>query len=293
MHMSKTICKPLEVLLIEDNPGDTRLIREMIADTRTTDFNLVSANTLKAARQMLPGHDIDVILLDLSLPDSRGLDTFNAIRECLPEAPIVVLTALDDEDTAIEALHKGAQDYLVKGQVDGELLSRSLRYAVERQRLLSELDSARERQEQLREMRSLERLAAPHEAALGAEPEPPPPLHTVAPIKFAALSQAFGDLLDDALEESVHKTERVVTQELRLMAELMGFLEAGPRDVIDVYCTAVRNKTHDADPGKARAYTQEARLMVLELMGHLASYYQTLSLGSRTTSSSDAGRSCY
>jgi DNA-binding NarL/FixJ family response regulator len=282
MQMNKTRCKPLEIILIEDNPGDARLIREMVADADPSAFNLVSADTLKAAQDMLSGHDTDVILLDLSLPDSRGLDTFNAVHESFPDIPVVVLTALDDEDIAIEALHKGAQDYLVKGRVDGQLLIRSVRYAIERQRLLIELDLARERAEELREIRSLEKLAAPHAAGTRTGTEIPIPLRSAAPIKFAALAKGFETLLDSALEESVHRTERTVPHDLRLMAEQIGFLEGGPRDVVDVYCDAMKNKTQDADPHKAKAYTQEGRLMVLELMGHLVSYYQTLSPGVRT-----------
>ena len=124
----------LKVLLIEDNPGDVRLIREMLVEAKAVAFQLESADCLSAGLEQLAKSEVDLILLDLSLPDSLGLETFQqayAQAECVP---IVVLSGSDDEELAMRAVQAGAQDYLVKGQVDSHLLSRAIQYAVERQR---------------------------------------------------------------------------------------------------------------------------------------------------------------
>ena len=130
---------PLKVLLIEDNPGDTRLIQEMLAEVRGAPFDLECTDRLSTGLERLAGGDIGLILLDLSLPDSWGLDTFAEVHAQASQVPIIVLTFLDDEALAVEAVREGAQDYLVKGQVDGNLLVRAMRYAIERKRAEEEV----------------------------------------------------------------------------------------------------------------------------------------------------------
>lgn len=122
----------LKVLLIEDNPGDARLIVESLAEARGMTFELEQAGRLLTGLERLAKGDIDAVLLDLSLPDSQGLDTLAQVQAQALGVPIIVSTGLDDESVAIEAVRQGAQDYLVKGRLDSDLLARSIRYAVER-----------------------------------------------------------------------------------------------------------------------------------------------------------------
>jgi signal transduction histidine kinase/GGDEF domain-containing protein len=126
----------IQVLVIEDNPGDFRLIQEMLLGVKDKSFQVELAKNLSKALERLKLGGIDVVMSDLGLPDSQGLATFEQLHTHSPDVPIVILTSTyDDETTAVEAVSKGAQDYLVKGQVDGKLVSRVLRYAVERMRL--------------------------------------------------------------------------------------------------------------------------------------------------------------
>lgn len=129
---------PLRLLLIEDNPGDARLIQEILRDSPTP-MTLEHAPSLKAGFGLLEGGRFDAVLLDLSLPDSQGLQTLLRMRQQAQELPIIVLTGLDDERTALKAMREGAQDYLVKGSVDTGLLVRAIRYAIERNRMQSAL----------------------------------------------------------------------------------------------------------------------------------------------------------
>jgi PAS domain S-box-containing protein len=137
--------QPIKVLLVEDNPGDVRLLQEFLWDVTTAQFELMPVERLDRTLKLLNQESFDVILLDLSLPDSQGLETFITLHGQAPAIPIIVLTGLDDENLALRAMQEGAQDYLVKGQVSGDLLVRCMRYAIERQRIEEALRQSEER----------------------------------------------------------------------------------------------------------------------------------------------------
>jgi serine phosphatase RsbU (regulator of sigma subunit) len=123
---------PLRVLLVEDNPGDVRLFRELVRESGGLGFSIEVLGRLAEAVTRLARGDIGLVLLDLSLPDSQGIGTFQRLHTAEPTIPIIVLSGLSNEDVAMQAVHEGAQDYLVKGAGDGQLLVRAMRYAVER-----------------------------------------------------------------------------------------------------------------------------------------------------------------
>ena len=125
----------ITLLLVEDNPGDAYIIQHLMKDSASTQVQLHHVDQLEAAIQQLDSQTFDVVILDLSLPDSQGLDTLSALVDRFPQIPIVVLTGLADEELAIQAVQQGAQDYLVKDQVSETGLNRSIRYAIERQRI--------------------------------------------------------------------------------------------------------------------------------------------------------------
>lgn len=126
--------QPIRALLVEDNPGDVRLLQEALRDARAEGIELTHVGLLEEAHARLARGGFDVVLLDLSLPDGHGLETVSRTVGAAPTIPIVVLTGLADEGAAFQALREGAQDYLVKGQGDGILVSRAVRYAIERKR---------------------------------------------------------------------------------------------------------------------------------------------------------------
>lgn len=126
--------EPIRVLLVEDNPGDVRLILEQLRSLPAELFDLERVDRLAPALDRLRKDGIDVVLLDLGLPDCSGLETFHRLRQDAPEQPILVISGLDDESVALEAVRAGAQDYLVKGRMEGALLTRAIRYAIARKR---------------------------------------------------------------------------------------------------------------------------------------------------------------
>jgi two-component system sensor histidine kinase/response regulator len=124
----------LTVLLVEDNPGDARLIRESLTDLSGNSFELETTDRLTSALLRLSAGGIDAVLLDLALPDSKGRDTFSKAKAQAPTVPIIVLTGLGDEALALKMVQEGAQDYVTKMDLNGSVLSRSIRYAIEREK---------------------------------------------------------------------------------------------------------------------------------------------------------------
>jgi DNA-binding response OmpR family regulator len=126
---------PLGLLIVDDDPMDVSLIRDQLAETgRTPGFRTESASSVGEAIKRLARPGVDVVLLDLGLPDAAGVGAVERLCVERPATPVVVLTGLADEETGLRAVQRGAQDYLVKGHVDGALIDRSLRFAVERKR---------------------------------------------------------------------------------------------------------------------------------------------------------------
>ncbi len=152
--------RPTRVLLIEDEPVDAALVRRSLPAQAEPRIRLEQVSALQAGIDRLAKGDLDAVLLDLNLPDSRGVDTVGRLREHDADIPIVVFTVAGDEETAVAALAAGAQDYLVKDEVGGSLLRRSLRYAMERRRMAREQERLERRLRQAEKMESLGALSA-------------------------------------------------------------------------------------------------------------------------------------
>lgn len=127
-----TEATPFKLLLVEDNPSDARLVRELLREPGSTPVAVTLAERMDAAVEHMRHEGFGAIILDLNLPDSRGLETLSRAHQEASDAPILVLTGFDDEELAAAAVRSGAQDYLVKGELDAEILRRAIRYAVER-----------------------------------------------------------------------------------------------------------------------------------------------------------------
>ncbi len=141
----------LRVLAIEDNVDDADLVRIMLNKVRHPVFSVVIAELLAKGLQFLREQTFDIVLLDMGLPDSAGIDAVRDVRKVCPEVPLIVLSGLDDEDVALKTLQMDVQDYLIKGQIDSNLLVRSIRYAQERKRVIMELQASESRFRRLSE----------------------------------------------------------------------------------------------------------------------------------------------
>src|SRR6185369_9522002 len=137
--------KPIKVLLVENDIKFARTMRESLTAQTTARIELLFSEDLSDATKCLEENRFDAIVLDLSLPDSQGLNTFARIRARAPLLPIIILADFDNETQALRAVRDGAQDYLVKAKAEGKLLSRSIRYAIERKRVEEALRESEQR----------------------------------------------------------------------------------------------------------------------------------------------------
>jgi len=216
---------PIRALLIEDNPADAEIVREMLAEGARARFEIEVAERLGSGIEALHQDHFDVVLADLNLPDSYGLDTFRALQECCPDTPIILLTGLEDEGTAEQALKQGAQDYLVKSQIDARSLDRSIRYAIERKhilrenvRLYDEAERASRAKDEFLAMLSHE-LRTPLTAVLGwavllRDGKLPPDVTERALLSIEQNARVQGRIVDELLDIS-----RIITGKLSLVVE--------------------------------------------------------------------------
>ena len=130
------------ILLIEDNPGDAQLVKIYMKDAAFK-YELFLAETLFEVQDIISRQEVDIVLLDLSLPDTQGFKTLNLYLEKVPNVPVIVLTGVNNEIVGYQAVKAGAQDYLVKGQFEGKLLGRSIRYAIQRHKEVQKLEETK------------------------------------------------------------------------------------------------------------------------------------------------------
>src|ERR1700719_5292730 len=138
--------KALQVLVVEDNAGDVRLLREMFRGETPGSFELTHLLRMSEAEAHVAKGGVDITLLDMGLPDGHGRETVRRAHAASPNVPLIILTGLDDEALAAEAMTQGAQDYMIKGQIESRALPRALRHAIERHRMQTETDLIRKHQ---------------------------------------------------------------------------------------------------------------------------------------------------
>ncbi|MGW8186161.1 MAG: response regulator [Desulfobacterales bacterium] len=140
------------VLIVEDNLDDYSLLKEVLDSSEEIEAKIFHEERLEGAKSIAKNNGIDVAIIDLSLPDSFGLDTYVSFHKMYPLIPTVIMTGFKDHELAFEAVQKGAQDYLFKGEPSSTAIIRTIRYAIERQRLMTELKTALDHVEQLQGM---------------------------------------------------------------------------------------------------------------------------------------------
>ncbi|MFO7996248.1 MAG: ATP-binding protein [Dehalococcoidia bacterium] len=243
--------KSVSILLVEDNPGDRRLIREMLAEASDVAFDVQYADRLQAAIECLGQNGVEVVLLDLGLPDSQGLETLRKVYAQVSEMPIVVLTGLNDEMVGVQAINEGAQDYLIKGQVDTQLLRRTIRYAIERKQ-------AEERERRLQIQISLSnRLASLGLMVEGIAHEINNPLASV--MGFAQML-AYEDIPEN-FREDVKTIEENARRVADIMTNLLAFarqqkLERTYVDVNDIIRATLEMRAYPLEGSNITVTTQ-------------------------------------
>ncbi|MFK7889899.1 MAG: response regulator [Granulosicoccus sp.] len=271
MEGSREVETELVVLVIEDNDQDFFLLHRRLRQAR--DVRLQRESTLAQGLDTLATQDVDLVLLDLSLPDSQGLETVSTVVTVCT-CPVVVLTATDDEGTGVQALHRGAQDYLIKGHIDAALLTRAIRYSVERYKLLDQLQVSREKLAREREFRRLRTIALHDNQKASAERgRSSQTLRERESSGFHKAASDYATILDKAVDQRLYKVDHQLSGQLKELAELLGAWCSQPQDVVEIHTTAIALRLTDIDLVRGRLYNEEARFLLTGALGHLCRFY--------------------
>ncbi len=255
------------LLLVEDNPADADLVEELLDQAGTERYTMLRATRLSDAVEKLNSNAVDVVLLDLRLPDGSGFESVQSIRTVDKRIPIVVLTGTDDEALAMSCIDAGAQDYLCKGELRPAALRRSIGYAISRSResRLSEIQETLSRYRTLSNQTSKTSVTAAL-AGSGAVRERYPSVFSDIVHSYAELLESYCQLLASKRDKPREAMERVVT--------IIGDAGGGPRDLIDVHLAALDQTVGVATGKREASLLVEARLLALEMMGLLVDYYR-------------------
>ncbi|MGZ9809906.1 response regulator [Pseudoroseicyclus sp. H15] len=261
--------RPIRViLLIEDNEGDAELIREFLSAADREDYLVHHAATMRGAIDMLGNLSPDAILLDLRLPDAVGVESVERLRNVTDNAPIIVLTGMEDDELALECINAGAQDYLGKSELRTRNLQRAIGYAVTRHRE-TELRVLRQT---VAHYQALTADAPP--AAAGRPAGSDAPLKERRPQEFEDQVIAYRRLLRDYYLRQ-HEKRPKPQAKMELLVKAIGDCGAGPRDIVALHLAALDTPKIEVSNESSRSLVIEGRLMALEMMGLLVDYYRS------------------
>ncbi|MEM7066475.1 MAG: response regulator [Cyanobacteria bacterium P01_B01_bin.77] len=277
---------PCNVLLIDDDPSVFDQVQALLAESKPAVdasgklFQLFHVERLNKGLEILSEPTYQVVLLDLHLPDSHGIDTLERLRQAVPTIPTVVLTGLEDEVIAVRAIEAGAQGFLNKRTLDPNLLAYALLLGIERQRQLNAALQSAPIAQGLTEIENFERLAyMVRPATVTANLFESGLLKDSVPDIFCQIVEDYSHILDQVLEQQTFRVKYPISEHLRSLAEKLGFLKAGARDVVELHTLTLKQKNETENVVKARAYADVGRLVVLELMGYLTTYYRKYFIG--------------
>ncbi len=255
------------LLLVEDNPGDAQLVSEMLVQAEREHYEVVHVSLMSLAQDALRSKDVDVVVLDLRLPDCEGIDAVRAVREVERDVPIVVLTGSDDEQLAMACIDAGAQDYLPKTEVRPQALRRAIGYAITRIRELQ----MRRLEETLANYRTLSSSA--QRTVVTASLAGSGAVALRSPEAFASLVRSYYVLIEPYLLREAERVEAPAAAK-EVIVTALGEVNGGPRDLLDVHL-AVLDQALALHPGlHARSIVFESRLLALEMMGLLVDFYR-------------------
>ncbi len=253
----------LRILLVEDDPTDAALFKALLG--HNAGFEHFHADSLAAAFELVDHHAVDLIVLDLGLPDSPMDSTYVRMRDRVPDVAVIVLTGHDDDETALQALADGAQDFLVKNDVTEALLARTIRYSIERHRAV--LGQRRQRSQELEVYASLVPEGGP------TSNEPPVAVRDPEALDRAALT--YGHLLDDTVARGFSANHAEVAVTLEALAAELADAGATPPDLAAVHAAALSRRQGALDAAEFARHEDAARLLLLRFTGELANRYRS------------------
>lgn len=271
--MKKNITR---LMMIDDNEDDFIIMRELLAEIPGDAYHIDWASNFEDGWQSLKETTHDLYLIDQNLDGpNEGIELLELAKTNGIRVPMIILTGQSNRELETKTISTGADDYLVKGQFNSQLLERSLRFAIERTRLINELEETKQREAQLRELNSLKRLSSPDpqneitKQAFGIRS-----LKQVDPSVFSDLVYRYSELLDLALDQRTYRVDHDLTDKIQEISNELGFYSCSPRDVIELHTESMQLRLSEKTPKKSQAYVEEGRLLLLKLMGHLVLFYR-------------------
>ncbi|GAB5375767.1 MAG: hypothetical protein AcusKO_22290 [Acuticoccus sp.] len=255
------------LLLVEDSEADVEIVRTYLAPADEAIYDVRHVSLIEEALALLASREVDVILLDLSLPDSSGEEAVAQLRRTSDDTPIVVLTGRDDDEMVLRCIQAGAQDYLLKSEISPVSLKRAIEHALARKRE-SELRALRvaiARYRRLTSASSVTSLTA-RTAGIGS-------LRDRMPYEFRACLQNYHALLRSYVERN-SDSDQHLRNNMQVLVTRLGDCGASPRDLIDIHTRVLEDLGIAASSRHQHAVIVEGRLFALEIMGLLVEYYR-------------------
>lgn len=265
------------ILVVDDDPDQAFAYSHAL---QSAGYKVFKAYSGEEALAIAKAERPDLILLDVLLPDATGMELCRQIKSDPELSSTLIINVsgmqVSPDDTA-DSLEAGADGYMTKPISQRTLLAQVRAFLRIRHAELALVN------QQERELTSLDDFTSPTPTPVSRQLFGAAPLRDAAPQVFEELVERYSVLLDLALEQRAYKVEHNVSEGFHVLVEQLGFLKAGPRDVVDIHSAALKKRAAHANPLKAQAYVEEGRLAVLELMGHMVSYYRNYSMGARGT----------
>ncbi len=265
--------RKLAVLLIEDSVVDAKVVCGQLSQADDVTFQVEVETTFAAGIDRVRAGGLDVILLDLNLPDTQGLETFLKAYHSVPHVPIIVVTALADMSVASSAVRSGAQDYLVKGGMDTDSLVRAIYFSIERHRRLQRLNPHLRRIRVSTRGDAASRDLLPHSGTRRLR------LRERDPEALEPLSRRYCELIELACAQRKLRLVQNISEELHGLAMYLCTEDADSSDVEDIHRASLESLSAGAGPERLDSYVEEGQLVLVELLRYLADTYRDCVLG--------------
>lgn len=266
--------KEVNILIVEDNPGDIDIIKELLSSPSNLRVNLLEANSLKAAKEHCDKTKCDLILLDLGLPDSQGMETFNKMSAAAQDVPIIVLTGLEDDILAEKLIGSGAQDYLVKGRFDSFQLMHSIQFSIQRNNFTKYLLKIESKNSDEYDNSILKNYSESNQSEITSNLYASVKLSKASKEIFLSQVAGLEEILMQNFESKFLKTDFNISEELEKMAHQIGHFNGTAKDVVEIYVTALHNIKLKESDKITSVISSDGKIILVELMGYLASFYQ-------------------
>ncbi|HZS46466.1 MAG TPA: response regulator [Blastocatellia bacterium] len=271
--------KKTKILIVDDDHDTLELYTYIL---RTAGYDVVTTSTGKSCLQLARSERPDLVLLDVMIPDVDGIQVCKTLKNDPELSRICVIHVSGMQTSSVakaEGLDAGADGYLLK-PVDDRVLLAHVRAMIRMRNAEAALAHAQE-------LKLLENYSSPFQTTVTSQLFAGDPLITTHPEIFNEMVERYGEILDLSLDHRAYKIDNSIVNSLKTLVERLGFMRAGPRDVVDIHRQALRRKLSGVNQQKSRAYLEEGRLRVLELMGYLTSYYRTYAFGFNRRNSSE------